>query len=211
MSKLTAKERARQKKRKRKNRYSIKRLVNIIAAILLLAQFILSAVFIGKLDKLDMLPMKYFSLIFGAIMFVFVLCGMLSFSRRGHIFAKVVSLIVCIILGGGSFYLSKTIDTMNALEKNSSIITGDYVLLIRTNSKITSVSGINGTKVGILKASDASFRDTAVKTLEDIKEQDYILTPGRYVGLAETEVDEEPFEEKMERLTKELGSLLQES
>jgi type I restriction enzyme M protein len=51
----------------------------------------------------------------------------------------------------------------------------------------------------------------AVKSLGDIKDQDYILTPGRYVGLAEMEDDDEPFEEKMERLTKELGSLLQES
>lgn len=41
--------------------------------------------------------------------------------------------------------------------------------------------------------------------LEEIKENDYILTPGRYVGLAEQEDDGEPFEEKMERLTNELS------
>ena len=50
----------------------------------------------------------------------------------------------------------------------------------------------------------------AVKTLDDIKHQDYILTPGRYVGIAEAEEDGEPFEEKMERLTKELSSLFAE-
>ena len=51
----------------------------------------------------------------------------------------------------------------------------------------------------------------AVKTLADIAQQDNILTPGRYVGIADTEDDGEPFDEKMERLTKELASLLQES
>ena len=50
----------------------------------------------------------------------------------------------------------------------------------------------------------------AVKTLEDIAAQDYILTPGRYVGIADIEEDGEPFEEKMERLTKELGALFEE-
>ena len=51
----------------------------------------------------------------------------------------------------------------------------------------------------------------AVKTLADIKSQDYILTPGRYVGIAEQEDDGEPFEEKMNRLTTELSGLFAES
>ena len=50
-----------------------------------------------------------------------------------------------------------------------------------------------------------------MKSLDDIREQDYILTPGRYVGIAEQEDDGEPFEEKMNRLTTELSSLFTES
>ena len=48
-------------------------------------------------------------------------------------------------------------------------------------------------------------------TLDDIAMQDYILTPGRYVGIAETEDDGEPFEEKMTRLTSELSDLFKQS
>ena len=51
----------------------------------------------------------------------------------------------------------------------------------------------------------------AVKTLEDVKVQDFILTPGRYVGIAEQEDDGEPFDEKMKRLTSELSTLFTES
>ena len=51
----------------------------------------------------------------------------------------------------------------------------------------------------------------AVKTLQDIAAQDFILTPGRYVGIAEQEDDGEPFAEKMQRLTSELSSLFAES
>jgi len=51
----------------------------------------------------------------------------------------------------------------------------------------------------------------AVKTLDDIAAQDYILTPGRYVGIAAQEEDGEPFDEKMLRLTTELGELFKES
>ena len=51
----------------------------------------------------------------------------------------------------------------------------------------------------------------AVKCLEDVKAQDFILTPGRYVGIAEKEDDGEPFDEKMKRLTSELSILFTES
>lgn len=51
----------------------------------------------------------------------------------------------------------------------------------------------------------------AVATLEDIEKQDYILTPGRYVGIAEQEDDGEPFEEKMARLTSELSEMFEKS
>jgi type I restriction enzyme M protein len=45
---------------------------------------------------------------------------------------------------------------------------------------------------------------------DDIKKNDYILTPGRYVGLPDEEDDGEPFEEKMDRLTTELSALFEE-
>lgn len=51
----------------------------------------------------------------------------------------------------------------------------------------------------------------AIASTEDIAKHDYILTPGRYVGLAEQEDDGEPFEEKMDRLTSELSDLFEQS
>ena len=51
----------------------------------------------------------------------------------------------------------------------------------------------------------------AVVTTEDIAKQDYILTPGRYVGIEEQEDDGEPFEEKMARLTSELSDMFAKS
>ena len=47
----------------------------------------------------------------------------------------------------------------------------------------------------------------AVATIQDIEKQDYILTPGRYVGIEEQAEDDEPFEEKMKRLTSELSQM----
>ena len=50
-----------------------------------------------------------------------------------------------------------------------------------------------------------------VADLKEIEENGFVLTPGRYVGLEEDDEDDEPFDEKMERLTGELGELFTES
>ena len=50
-----------------------------------------------------------------------------------------------------------------------------------------------------------------VASIDEIKEHDYILTPGRYVGIEEVEDDGEPFEEKMERLTNTLANQFRKS
>jgi len=51
----------------------------------------------------------------------------------------------------------------------------------------------------------------AVVTTDDIEKQDYILTPGIYVGVEDSVVDDEPFEEKMTRLTGELSVMFEKS
>ncbi len=50
-----------------------------------------------------------------------------------------------------------------------------------------------------------------VASIDEIREHDFILTPGRYVGIEEVEDDGEPFEEKMERLTSTLSMQFEKS
>jgi type I restriction enzyme M protein len=74
--------------------------------------------------------------------------------------------------------------------------------------------------IGKIAATFAAFSDgtledekgfCAAATTEDIAKQDYILTPGRYVGIAEQEEDGEAFAQKMARLTGELSGLFAKS
>lgn len=47
--------------------------------------------------------------------------------------------------------------------------------------------------------------------LSEIKEKGYLLTPGRYVGFAEDEESDVPFEERMEQLSEELSEMFDET
>lgn len=59
------------------------------------------------------------------------------------------------------------------------------------------------------KAQNDKYQDIAgfckSATLDEIKENDFVLTPGRYVGAEEVEEDDEAFADKMQRLTSELS------
>jgi type I restriction enzyme M protein len=58
-------------------------------------------------------------------------------------------------------------------------------------------------------ADEAGFCKSA--TLEEIAGHGYVLTPGRYVGAPDMEADDEPFDEKMVRLTATLQEQFAES
>lgn len=61
---------------------------------------------------------------------------------------------------------------------------------------------------------DGAYEDIAgyckSATLEDLKANDYVLTPGRYVGAADIEDDGIPFEEKMNELSQTLFAQMAE-
>ena len=78
-----------------------------------------------------------------------------------------------------------------------------------TDSDITKIAEIyNSYTEGSLENTKGFC---AVVNTEEIARQDYILTPGRYVGIEEQEDTSEPFEDKMNRLTSELSQLFAKS
>ena len=62
--------------------------------------------------------------------------------------------------------------------------------------------------------NDENYEDIAgfckVATTDEIKENNFVLTPGRYVGTEQVEDDGIPFEEKMADLTSKLAEQMQE-
>ena len=55
------------------------------------------------------------------------------------------------------------------------------------------------------------MRTELINKIDEIKENNYVLTPGRYVGVKEKEDDGIPFDEKMKTITSELKKQFEES
>jgi type I restriction enzyme M protein len=82
-----------------------------------------------------------------------------------------------------------------------------------TNDDIKKIAGTYRAYRG--EKTDISYQDVEGfckrATLDDIKQNDYVLTPGRYVGVEEIEDDGIPFDEKMRKLTTDLFEQLEKS
>ena len=50
-----------------------------------------------------------------------------------------------------------------------------------------------------------------VATLEEVREHNYALTPGRYVGAADLDDDDEPFEDRLPKLVATIKQQFAES
>jgi type I restriction enzyme M protein len=77
----------------------------------------------------------------------------------------------------------------------------------RSSASVTQ-SGVEG-REGEVYQDEAGYSKSA--TLAEIQKNDYVLTPGRYVGVAEEEDDGIPFETKMTELTETLFAQMAES
>ncbi len=105
--------------------------------------------------------------------------------------------------------IAKIADTYHAWKKSGTMIRYDEMMDYDGKEENHSSSGNqkNQSPERLLRGS-ADYADIAgfckSATLQEIREQGYVLTPGRYVGAAELEEDDEPFIEKMARLTNEL-------
>jgi len=86
---------------------------------------------------------------------------------------------------------------------NSDVLNNPESVLEQIASSLPSPSGR-----GVGGEDVAAYRDIPgfckSATIDDIRRNNYVLTPGRYVGAAPQEEDDEPFEEKMQRLVAQL-------
>ncbi|WP_027498891.1 class I SAM-dependent DNA methyltransferase [Rhodococcus sp. 114MFTsu3.1] len=80
---------------------------------------------------------------------------------------------------------------------------------------VTAISRCFHSWRGSVSAASSAYSDKSgfsySASLDEIKAADYALTPGRYVGAAETLEDAEPLPDKINRLSRELARLFEES
>ncbi|MBZ5752179.1 type I restriction-modification system subunit M [Metabacillus rhizolycopersici] len=85
--------------------------------------------------------------------------------------------------------------------RHRELVEDDIQKIAETYHKWRNLNGEHADINGFCKSS----------TLDEVREHEYVLTPGRYVGIGDVEDDGISFDEKMGKLTKELSDLFSKS
>ena len=144
---------------------------------------------------------------------------------EGEIRKNIVNddLVECIIAMPTQLFYSTTIPfslwflAKNKKQVNKTLFIDARKMGTMVTRKLREMTGEDITKIADTYNSyiEGSLEDVkgycAVVDTSEIEKQDFILTPGRYVGIEDQEDDGEPFDEKMARLTGELSDLFDQS
>lgn len=163
---------------RRKNRVS--RTIGIILAII---QFILSVVLAVNVMLFNVLTSTYFLVLIGVLLILLGITLLTQIAAKGKgIGGKIFCILICIILGVGSFYIGKV---NNAFQKitGSNKKTSSMVVAVKADDNADTLSAAAGYTFGVQYATGGDQTKSAVKQIE--KELGQNITLQEYSNLGE--------------------------
>lgn len=146
--------------------------------ILSLIQLLLTILFLTLIFKLDILPLKYTLVATGLLGMVWILVALSQIKIKFHVFGKIVSVLVSLVLILGSFYIYKTNSTIQNVVGNSNTkVTGMVVVVLKDNPALT-LSDAKGYTFGIQSSIEKGNTEKAIeeintRTSSTIKTKEY--------------------------------------
>lgn len=129
-----------------------KKIVNNISKVTYILYLIISLITISIILTLNILPLKYLSIILGIYFFINLIFGILVFIPKIKNQIKTIISVICIvfilIFSSVIFYLNKTLNFMDLIGNTDYQII-EYNVLVLENSKYQNIDDINNFQIGI--------------------------------------------------------------
>ncbi len=145
-----------------------KKKINLISRMIWLMFIILLIVFMGLVINLNILPAQYFSLLIVAVVILsLILSGILLFPKvKSKI--KIIGIIFALLINGvfvfGITKLYSTIDFLNGITDDK-YQTENYFVIVRNDSKYSSLEDLNNKKMGIFNSTAGSYKSARKQIL----------------------------------------------
>ena len=139
---------------------------HVVGRILAIIQAILSIVVLGLLFALNVLPMKFVVLAAVLLVILWVFAYFSQFTKKAHIAGKIESLIMCILLILGTYYLSVTHNFLDNVT-GSSVKVDNMIIAVMKDDPAESLADAVDYTFGIQTVIDA---ENTEKTLAQIEE-----------------------------------------
>ncbi|MDO4553772.1 MAG: LCP family protein [Lachnospiraceae bacterium] len=137
-----------------------------IGLILALIQLVLTVVCLGFVLVLNLLSTTYVLIIGVVLLLIWLIVLLTQFTQKMHIGGKVVSLLMCVVLAMGSYFMLRA----NSLITN--ITSSDYkidkiVVVVMANDAAESLNDAADYQFGIQASLDRDKTDQAISEIED--------------------------------------------
>ncbi len=150
-----------QKRRRKKNKH-------LFGKALAVVQMILTIVLALLFKTIDILPVKFLIPFVIVALVIAEFCFLAQNIRKTHIAGKVVSLICCVVMGAGIFYLNATksaLDTFTA--QGSDYQKDNMVVAVLTDDPATSLAELQTYTFGLVKSTDNAKAQETVTSIEE--------------------------------------------
>ena len=168
------------KRRRGRKKNRVSRTIGIILAII---QFILSVVLAVNVILFNVLTSTYFLVLIGVLLILLGITLLTQIAAKGKgIGGKIFCILICIILGVGSFYIGKV---NNAFQKitGSNKKTSSMVVAVKADDNADTLSAAAGYTFGVQYATGGDQTKSAVNQIE--KELGQNITLQEYSNLGE--------------------------
>ncbi len=135
-----------------------------IGKVLAVLQAILSVAVLGALFVLDVLPFSYLMILALVLVLLWVFTFFSQFTRRSHVPGKVLAVIMCIVLGVGSYYL---LITMNVLSTITNVVytVDNMVVVVMADDPAQTLQDAAGYTFGIQNGFDTENMDHTISEI----------------------------------------------
>lgn len=157
---------------KNKNKAKKKKNVNIISTIIGIIYNILLIIFLGLIIYMDVLPTKYFSLVFGVIIFIAFVLNLILFipkvKTKLKIPANVFAVLFSIVFALGINYLYNTVDFLGRITSSGYQVENYYVVVL-DNETFFKLDDLKSYKIGILTSESDTYKKARQELEKKVK------------------------------------------
>lgn len=157
---------------KNKNKAKNKKNVNILSRIVGIIFNILLIIFLGLIIYMDVLPTKYFSLVFGIIIFIAFVINLILFipkvKTKLKIPANVFAILFSIVFALGINYLYNTVDFLGRITSSGYQVENYYVVVL-DNETFFKLDDLKSYKMGILTSESDTYKKARQELEKKVK------------------------------------------
>ncbi len=149
----------------RQEKTAVKKSRNVFGVILLIVQFVLTAIIAVFSGALKILPTRYLWAGILGLMIVWFVSFLLQIPKKTRTFGKVFMIIMIIVLSIGSIYLWKTNAAMNKVFGKKIQSKVEISIIVKKDSLFESIDDLDGRLIGVQSRMDAEAMKKTMKEL----------------------------------------------